>query len=272
MAQVISIVNQKGGVGKTTTAVNLSACLADAGRDVLLIDIDPQGNASSGVGIDNRTLNVSIYDVLVEDSTIDDVLLPSSAPNVSVVPSNSDLLSAEFLLATEEKGNSRLRYALYDYFWFKRGNSTAEFVIIDCPPSLGYLTINAILASDSIIIPVQCEYYALEGLTEILKSTTMIREQFNKNLALNGILLTMADRRLNLSRSVEEEIRNAYGSFVYNVLIPRSVRLSEAPSHGLPIIAYDFNSTGAQSYINLAQEVIQNEKKSSRPWPIRPSV
>lgn len=269
MTRIIAIVNQKGGVGKTTTAVNLAACLAHNGMETILIDLDPQGNATSGVGIKKRGVEKSIFDPLIDEIPLSSILHPTSIPSLRIAPSNNDLLSAEMQLASDENGNRSLRTVLAKFFWGNDPEKRIDYVIVDCPPSFGMLSMNAILASDSVLIPVQCEYYALEGLTEILTSTTIIREQCNKNLSLAGILLTMSDRRLNLSRQVEEDIRQAYGNNVFETVINRSVRLSEAPSHGLPIILYDPSSTGADSYISLALEVIENETKSPRPWPLR---
>ncbi|MEW6234559.1 MAG: AAA family ATPase [Candidatus Omnitrophota bacterium] len=271
VTRIIAIVNQKGGVGKTTTAVNLAACLAHNGMETILIDLDPQGNATSGVGINKRGVESSIFDPLIENIPLSSILRPTSMTSLRIAPSNNDLLSVEMHLASEENGNRRLRTALAQFLWSINAEKRVDYVIIDCPPSFGMLSMNAILAADSVLIPVQCEYYALEGLTEILTSTTVIREQYNKSLSLAGILLTMSDRRLNLSRQVEEDIRQAYCNYVFETVINRSVRLSEAPSYGMPIILYDPSSTGADSYISLALEVIENETKSLRPWPLRSS-
>ncbi len=272
MSRVIAVVNQKGGVGKTTSAVNLASCLADEGFPTLLIDVDPQGNATSGVGVDKRGLQSTIYDSLLEEVPLADILVESNVERLRVAPSNSDLLSAEWSLTEDSNGKVQLKRVLAEYFWNTQGEPMTDFVVVDCPPSFGHLTLNAILAADSVLVPVQCEYYALEGLTEILTSTTLIREQYHPQLALEGILLTMADRRLNLSRQVEEDIRAAYGDYVFQSVVSRSVRLSEAPSHGLPIIMYDPSSVGALSYNKLAQEVLDYEKKSTRSWPLRASV
>ncbi len=271
MSHIISVINQKGGVGKTTTSVNLSASLASLNQNVIIIDFDPQGNATSGVGIDKNHLDRTIFDALADEATFLSTIFSTVIPRLHISPANHDLLSAEIHFSSSENGKMRLKNTLSEFFWFSPSVDHPDFIIIDCPPSLGQLTINAILASDSILIPVQCEYYALEGLTEIINSSTMIRDSFNPSLSLEGILLTMADRRLNLSQQVEEDIRSAYGENVFNSVIYRSVRLSEAPSHGLPILKYDQNSPGALSYLNLAKEVIENEKKSSRSWPFRSS-
>jgi len=269
VVKVLSIVNQKGGVGKTTTAINLAACLAQRMRRTVLIDMDPQGNATSGLGIDKNKLDGTIYDTLLEGVPFSNILQPVSFDHLQVAPANSDLLSAEWHLSTEESGKQVLRQALNEYLWNVTETTRPEFILIDCPPSLGQLSLNAILASDSLIIPVQCEYYALEGLAGILSSTTLLRQSFNPRLSLEGILLTMADRRLNLSRQVEEDIRRAYGAHVFQTIVSRSVRLSEAPSHGLPIIQYDPESAGASAYQEITQEVIDHEAKSARTWPVR---
>ena len=269
MVRVISIVNQKGGVGKTTSAINLAACLAQCKRRTVLIDMDSQGNATSGLGIDKNTVEKTIFDALIEGVPFAEVLQDVDFENLWVAPSNSDLLSAEWHLSTEETGKDVLKQALNEYIWETPELEKPDYILIDCPPSIGQLSLNAILASDSIIIPVQCEYYALEGLAEIISSTTMLRENFNNSLSLEGILLTMADRRLNLSRQVEEDIRRTYGENVFRAVVPRSVRLSEAPSHGLPIVQYDPESVGAVAYKEIAQEVIHHEAKSSRTWPFR---
>ncbi|MFB3785215.1 MAG: ParA family protein [bacterium] len=272
MTRIISIVNQKGGVGKTTTAVSLSSCLAQARSRTFLLDLDPQGNATSGLGLSKKELSRTVFDLLSEETPLDSILVSSPVEGLWLAPSNNDLLSMEWELAGDEQGKFALKRALARFFWECPAETRPDFVIIDCPPSLGLLSLNAILASDSIVIPVQCEYYALEGLTEILSSASMIRQSYNPRLSLEGILLTMADRRLNLSRQVEEDIRRAYKEYVFLTVISRGVRLSEAPSHGLPITLYDPESPGAKAYQDLTQEVMNHETKSARPWPVRPSL
>ncbi|MDP8243717.1 MAG: ParA family protein [Candidatus Hinthialibacter antarcticus] len=272
MAKVICVINQKGGVGKTTSAVNLAACLAAKGHETLLLDIDPQGNASSGLGINRAELEKTIFDVMIDEAPMQSILKPTKQPKLRIAPANSDLLSAELHLAGDPDGKRCLSRAVVKFFNETPPALQPKYIIVDCPPSLGQLSINAILTSDTVIIPVQCEYYALEGLTDILTTTTMLRQNFNTGLSLEGILLTMADRRLNLSHQVEEEIRNVYRDFVFQSVIYRSVRLSEAPSHGTPIIQYDPQSIGSKAYMALAEEVIENETKSPRPWPLRASV
>ncbi|MBI1388402.1 MAG: AAA family ATPase [bacterium] len=272
VARVISIVNQKGGVGKTTSAINLAASLAHLGKKVILIDVDSQGNASSGLGVAKNEVEGTVFDVLVDRAPLAEILQPTPLETLKVAPANSDLLSAELHLGGQEDGKKRLSQAVIDFFAHAPHELHPEFIVIDCPPSLALLTINAILTSDSLLIPVQCEYYALEGLTDIMSSATLLRQSFNPSLSLEGILLTMADRRLNLSHQVETEIRQVYADFVFQNVIYRSVRLSEAPSHGLPILQYDPESSGAKAYLGVAEEIIQNEAKSPRPWPFRAAV
>ncbi|MBI4551388.1 MAG: ParA family protein [Candidatus Latescibacteria bacterium] len=252
MGKVIAIANQKGGVGKTTTAVNLSSCLAVAEKRTLLIDIDPQSNATSGLGLNSRPLDVTIYEVLVEERPVEEAILPTEIPFLSVVPAHHRLVGAEIELvsamARERKLEAALRGTREDY----------EYLLIDCPPSLGLLTLNALTASDSVLIPIQCEYYALEGLGQLLNSIRLVQKHLNPNLKIEGILLTMYDKRLNLSRQVEEEAKQYFAEKVYKTTIGRNVRLSEAPSFGKPIILYDILSSGAESYMSLAREVIQS--------------
>lgn len=251
MSRVIAIANQKGGVGKTTTAVNLSACLADLGKRVLLIDIDPQGNATSGLGLDRRRLKASVYDVLLDEVPLLDAVVETKVKGVQVVPATIDLAGAEIELVPRIARESRLKQALdpvRDQF---------DFVLMDCPPSLGLLTINALTAADSILIPIQCEYYALEGLTQLMDTFRLVREALNPSLEVEGVALTMFDGRTNLSIQVVEEVKRYFPGQVYRSIIPRNVRLSEAPSHGLPITLYDPRSKGAEAYLELAREVIE---------------
>lgn len=251
MSRVIAIANQKGGVGKTTTAVNLSACLADLGKRVLLIDIDPQGNATSGIGIDRRKLKVSIYDVLMDDMPLLDAVVETRVRGLSLLPATIDLAGAEIELVPRLSRESRLKVALdpvRDQF---------DFVLMDCPPSLGLLTINALTAADSILIPIQCEYYALEGLTQLMDTFRLVREALNPRLEVEGVVLTMFDGRTNLSIQVVEDVKRFFKGQVYRSIITRNVRLSEAPSHGLPITLYDPRSKGAEAYMELAREVIE---------------
>ena len=253
MGKIISIANQKGGVGKTTTAVNLSACLALQKKKVLLIDADPQGNATSGVGA-NKNVEKSTYDVIINQTDIKEVIQKSAVDNLDVCASNIDLAGAEVQLVSQLSREQRLKEALENV----RGEY--DFIIIDCPPSLGLVTLNALTASDTVLVPIQCEYYALEGLGQLMSTIDLVQKHLNKNLAVEGVALTMYDARTNLSMQVIEEVRKYFGNKVYRSVIPRNVRLSEAPSFGLPIALYDKNSKGAEAYTNLAKEVIKNNK------------
>lgn len=255
MGKVIAIANQKGGVGKTTTAVNLSACLADLGNKVLLIDIDPQGNATSGIGINKGDMSSCIYDVLIEEEDARSVRVQSNIPNLDAIPATIQLAGSEIELVPTISRELRLRKALEEI------RQEYDYIIIDCPPSLGLLTLNALTASDSVIIPVQCEYYALEGLSQLLNTVRLVQKRLNKNLAIEGVLLTMFDARTNLGIQVIEEVKKYFQNKVFNSIIPRNIRLGEAPSHGEPIITYDPKSRGAEVYSELAKEVMANGQK-----------
>lgn len=252
MPKIIAVTNQKGGVGKTTTAVNLAAALAYKNKRVLLIDSDPQGNASSGVGIEKD--NVSLYDCLSDPKKTKDAIIRTKYKNLSVIPSSYDLSAAEIELATEENREFFLKKVI------DKIKKDYDYIIIDSPPSLGMITLNILTASDSVLIPIQCEYYALEGLTQIIQTIKLVKKEFNKSLDIEGILATMFDVRTNLSVDVLNEITNHFPDKVYNTKIPRNVRLSEAPSFGEPIIKYDITSKGAESYFSLAREVIENNE------------
>jgi chromosome partitioning protein len=252
VAKVISIANQKGGVGKTTTSVNLGACLAHIGKKVLLVDIDPQGNATSGMGVEKADVNQCVYNVLVDDVDVKQVILPTSEENFDIIPATIQLAGAEIELVPTISREVRLKRALDTV------KNQYDYILIDCPPSLGLLTLNSLTASDSIIIPVQCEYYALEGLSQLLSTVRLVQKHLNKNLAIEGVLLTMLDARTNLGLQVIEEVKKYFQDRVYKSIIPRNVRLSEAPSHGKPIITYDAKSRGAEVYLELAKEVIAN--------------
>lgn len=250
MGSVIALANQKGGVGKTTTSVNLGAFLADAGQKTLLIDLDPQGNATSGLGIDKKQIKESVYDVLINDVPLADVIQPSSHKGLDIAPTTIALSGAEVELTSLMARETRLKDAFGDV------KDQYDFILIDCPPSLGLLAINAFTAADSILIPVQSEYYALEGLSQLMNTIQLVRKHFNRNLQIEGVLLTMFDRRTNLGQEVNAEVKKFFGSKVYQTVIPRNVRLSEAPSHGLAIVDYDPRSTGAHEYQQLAKEVL----------------
>jgi chromosome partitioning protein len=253
MAKIICVANQKGGVGKTTTAVNLSASLAVTERRVLLVDIDPQGNAGSGVGADKDGLSESIYDALINDAPPAGIVLETELPFLHLLPATSDLAGAELELANVPDREHKLKKILATL------SDSYDYIFIDCPPSLSLLTINAMTAANSVLIPMQCEFYAMEGLSQILKTIALIQQGLNSALSIEGILLTMFDARNNLSRQVSEEIRSHFGRETFETVIPRNVRLSEAPSHGKPILLYDITSKGATSYLELAKEIIARE-------------
>jgi chromosome partitioning protein len=253
MSRVIAIGNQKGGVGKTTTAINISACLADIGRKTLLIDTDAQANATSGLGVDPRQISRSIYHVLMDGAAVSDVIIPTDLKCLSLLPANFDLMGAEVEMVSLIARESRLRSAL------KSIRDQYDYIIIDCPPSLGLLTLNTLTACDSILIPIQCEYYALEGLGQLLETITLVQENLNPDLEIEGVLLTMQDRRIKLSEQVISEVRHFFKGQVYKTAIPRNVRLSEAPSFGKPIILYDIRSSGAKAYKKLTKEIVANE-------------
>ncbi len=254
MAYVLTLANQKGGVGKTTTAVNLAAFLGKKRKSVLVIDLDPQGNATSGLGIDKGELESTIYDVIVNDEPIKNAILESSAKNVNICPTNINLAGAEIELVNVMSREQVLKNAI------KPVKNEYDYIIIDCPPSLSILTINALTASDGIIIPIQGEYYALEGLTQLVDTINIVKKKLNKNLSILGVVLTMFDRRTQLTRQVEEEVENYFGDKVFATHIPRNVRLAEAPSHGVAILDYDKNSKGSKAYEALATEVIKRTK------------
>ncbi|MEK6527993.1 MAG: ParA family protein [Nitrospirota bacterium] len=253
MGKVIVIANQKGGVGKTTTAINISASLAAAEKRVLLIDSDPQGNSTSGFGIDKERLNGSLYDIYREAKNIDEVTQKTALDYLDIVPSNIDLIGAELELITKDGREAILKHAI------ESARQRYDFIFIDCPPSLSLLTINAFVAADSLLVPMQCEYYALEGISSLIKTLNLVKNSYNPLLNIEGILLTMFDGRNTLANQVADELRQHFGDKVYKTIIPRNVTLAESPSHGKPVILYDISSKGAQSYLALAKEVMGNE-------------
>jgi chromosome partitioning protein len=251
LAKKLAIVNQKGGVGKSTTAVNLSAALAEMGMKVLLGDIDPQGNATSGVGVDKGSLKYSIYDVLINEIDVREAILETGIENFDILPANIDLAGAEIELVSMISRESKLKNVI------KKIDEDYDFIFFDCPPSLGLLTLNALTAADGILVPIQCEYYALEGLGQLINTVRLVQNNLNQDLDIEGVLLTMYDARTNLSQQVIEEVVSYFKDRVYKTIIPRNVRLSEAPSFGQPITLYDSSSKGAQAYRELAKEVIK---------------
>lgn len=251
MSKVIAITNQKGGVGKTTTSVNLSAALAYLGKKVLLIDIDPQANATQGIGVDRASLELTVYDAIIQSIPLDDIIVHTDVDGLDIVPANIDLAGVEIELSQVKSGREkRLKKVLDDV------KNRYDYVIIDCPPALGLLNTNALTASDAVLIPVQCEYYALEGLTQLLNTILLTQKVFNEDLTIEGVLLTMLDSRTNLGIEVSQEVRKYFREKVYEVVIPRNIKLSEAPSEGLNIFDYDKSSEGAKAYAKLAKEVV----------------
>lgn len=251
MSKIIAVANQKGGVGKTTTSINLSACIAYRGKKVLLIDLDPQGNATTGLGIDKRINKNSVYDVIINEMPINEVTVNTPQDNLILCPSSISLAGAEIELVSMLSRENRLKYAI-SYI-----ENDYDYIFIDCPPSLGLITLNALTAADTVLVPIQCEYFALEGLSQLMDTVKLVQKHLNRSLKVEGVVLTMFDARTNLSIEVAEEVRKHFTNKVYQTLIPRNVRLSEAPSYGLPIILYDKDSKGSEAYLKLADELIR---------------
>jgi chromosome partitioning protein len=253
--RILALTNQKGGVGKTTTTINLATALAACGRRVLIIDLDPQGNASTGLGIGREGRKVTSYDILVSGASVASATIPTIVPGMVLVPSSLDLSGAELELVTEWRREYRLRDALEPV------REEYEYILIDCPPSLNLLTLNALVASDAVIVPLQCEFYALEGLTHLLQTVEKVKRALNPRLNIQGVVLTMYDKRNNLCELVAADVRGHFGAAVYETVIPRNVKVSEAPSHGKPVLLYDLRCAGAQAYVHLAREVLQRERR-----------
>ena len=253
MSRIIAIANQKGGVGKTTTAINLSACLAEAKKKVLVIDLDPQGNATSGLGIDKEETENSVYELMLGECSVDECIVPTEIQDLFLMPSTVNLAGAEIELLDVHEKEYVLRKAV------EKIREDYDFVVIDCPPSLNMLTINAMTTADTVLVPIQCEYYALEGIAQLIHTINLVQERLNDNLIIEGVVFTMYDGRTNLSQQVVENVRENLKAKIYETVIPRNIRLAEAPSHGLPIELYDANSSGAKSYRSLAQEIIERK-------------
>ena len=259
--RILALANQKGGVGKTTTAINLGTALAAIGENVLILDIDPQGNASTGLGIDRSKRALSTYDVLTSGRPIRDVQQSTAVPRLKLAPATLDLLGAEIELSGSDDRTQRLKVAIEGYAKNTNGDCESSYILIDCPPSLNLLTVNALVASHAVVVPLQCEFFALEGLSQLLNTIEHVRNALNPNLSVHGIVLTMFDPRNSLSNQVVADVRQFMGEKVYNTVIPRNVRVSEAPSHGKPVLLYDLKCAGSQAYLKLASEIIQRERR-----------
>ena len=255
MPRILAIANRKGGVGKTTTTVNVATAMAAAGKKVLVIDLDPQGNASTSMGVDKKGSMTSSYEVLLGNARLTDAVVWTEIPNFSIVPSSPDLAAAEIELVEMEKREFALKKAL------SKEGVNYDYILIDCPPSLSLVTINALVAADAVIVPLQCEFLALEGVSDLIRNINIIKKNFNPSLTLHGVVLTMYDKRNNLTQMVEEDVRHFFGKKVYETVIPRNVKISEAPSHGEPVLLYDFKCPGSQAYIGLTKEVLKRERE-----------
>lgn len=258
--RVLAIANQKGGVGKTTTAINLATAMVAVRKKVLIVDMDPQGNASTGLGVHHANRKVSSYHVLMGEASLDQAVVKSDVPGLDIVPSGVDLAGAELELVSVPRRESRLRDAISG----RLADMNYDYIYIDCPPALGLLTLNALVAADNVLVPLQCEFFALEGVSHLVKTIERVKKAFNADLEIQGIVLTMFDRRNNLSDAVAADVRGYFGAKVFDTVIPRNVRVSEAPSHGKPVLLYDLRSQGAQAYVHLAGEVLKREKQEVR--------
>ncbi|MBG0801460.1 ParA family protein [Methylocystis sp. H4A] len=259
--RIFVLANQKGGVGKTTTAINLGTALAAVGEEVLVIDLDPQGNASTGLGVDRHQRTISTYDVLLGESSLADAIIATAVPRLSIAPSTLDLLGVELEIANDKDRAYRLKRAFAELAADHDDERRFSYILIDCPPSLNLLTINALASSDAVVVPLQCEFFALEGLSQLLSTVEQVRQTLNHKLSIHGVVLTMYDPRNNLANQVVADVRRFMGEKVYQTMIPRNVRVSEAPSHGKPVLLYDLKCAGSQAYLKLASEVIQREKR-----------
>lgn len=258
--KVIAVANQKGGVGKTTTAINLATALAAIGQKVVVLDLDPQGNASTGLGVGRAERTATSYDILVAEKPFEDALIETAVPGLAIIPSDVDLSGAELELSNAPRRSYRLRHAIERFRkTLKTASQTCDYILIDCPPSLNLLTVNAMTAADSVMVPLQCEFFALEGLSQLMRTIELVRSNLNKDLAIQGVVLTMYDKRNNLSSQVAADVREHFGDKVYDTVIPRNVRVSEAPSFGRPVLLYDLECAGSQAYLGLAREVVRQE-------------
>lgn len=256
--KVVAIVNQKGGVGKTTTTVNLATALAAVGKAVLIIDFDPQGNASTGLGIASVEREITSYDLVLNDLTLEEATQKTQVPNLSIIPATIDLSGAEVEMVSLQRREFRLKNVL------DAGQTYYDYILIDCPPSLGLLTLNALVAADSVLIPLQCEFYAMEGLSHLMRTVQLVKDNLNENLLIQGIVLTMYDRRNRFTDQIERDVREYFGELVYESVIPRNVRMSEAPSHGKPALIYDMKCAGSKAYIQLAKEILKREREAKK--------
>lgn len=256
--KIVAIVNQKGGVGKTTTTVNLATALAAVGKSVLIIDFDPQGNASTGLGIDNEKREITSYDIVLNDISLSEATQKTQVPNLAIIPATIDLSGAEVEMVSLQRREFRLKNVIdktRDYY---------DYILIDCPPSLGLLTLNALVAANSVLIPLQCEFYAMEGLSHLMRTVQLVKDNLNEFLTIQGIVLTMYDRRNRFTDQIEKDVRSYFGNLVYEAVIPRNVRMSEAPSHGKPALIYDMKCAGSKAYINLAKEILKREREARK--------